>query len=451
MRISQITVSGLFNFFNHDLAFKSGEPVTIMIGPNGFGKTMILRLINALFNLPIQTLSHFPFKTLVVTFDDGSTLHIAREYAEQNTLEDQDPVPIRLQYTDATSGTYAPYVPPPIRADDLAFPLGSVEELVPSLSRVGPDRWARFGTGEVLGISQVIATYGETLPWDFGPSGALPSWLTGLLDAIPVKFIGTERLTYRLNVNTRTSRHRRQMASAPTDRTIRRYSEALAQHINNTLAQYANLSQSLDRTFPARVVEEPTTTAPPPEEIQQRLADVEERRSNIVDAGLLVQEDHSLGAPLVPTLDPTRLSVLAVYAQDARQKLNVFDDLYSRVESFKRIANSRLLFKDVTISVEGLAVSALDGSPIELETLSSGEQHELVLLYDLLFDTSSNSLILIDEPELSLHVAWQDELLTDLQEIAHLSGFQALLATHSPQIIGDRWDLTVELKGPQSR
>jgi predicted ATP-binding protein involved in virulence len=80
--------------------------------------------------------------------------------------------------------------------------------------------------------------------------------------------------------------------------------------------------------------------------------------------------------------------------------------------------------------------------------LSSGEQHELVILYELLFRVSKNSIILIDEPEISLHVAWQDEFLKDLGQMAELSQFHALGATHSPQIISDRWDLTVELKGP---
>ena len=59
-----------------------------------------------------------------------------------------------------------------------------------------------------------------------------------------------------------------------------------------------------------------------------------------------------------------------------------------------------------------------------------------------------NSIILIDEPEISLHVVWQHEFLKDLEQIAALSQFHALVATHSPQIISDRWDLTVELKGP---
>ena len=76
------------------------------------------------------------------------------------------------------------------------------------------------------------------------------------------------------------------------------------------------------------------------------------------------------------------------------------------------------------------------------------EQHEIVILFDLLFGTKKNSLILVDEPELSLHVDWQRAMLKDLHEMAELSDFRALLATHSPQIIGERWDLTIELHGP---
>ena len=80
--------------------------------------------------------------------------------------------------------------------------------------------------------------------------------------------------------------------------------------------------------------------------------------------------------------------------------------------------------------------------------LSSGEQHELVILYELIFRTSEDSLILIDEPELSMHVAWQEQFVKDLGEMAKVSDFRAILATHSPEIIGDRWDLAIELQGP---
>jgi predicted ATP-binding protein involved in virulence len=69
----------------------------------------------------------------------------------------------------------------------------------------------------------------------------------------------------------------------------------------------------------------------------------------------------------------------------------------------------------------------------------------LVLLYELLFLVSPDSLVMIDEPEISLHVAWQQEFLNDLSTIIDQTLFDALIATHSPQIIHDRWDLTVEL------
>jgi predicted ATP-dependent endonuclease of OLD family len=72
-----------------------------------------------------------------------------------------------------------------------------------------------------------------------------------------------------------------------------------------------------------------------------------------------------------------------------------------------------------------------------------------VLLFELLFEIEPATLVLIDEPEISLHIAWQAQFLDDLFEMAHLSQFDVLLATHSPDIIGKHWNLTVELKGPE--
>jgi predicted ATP-binding protein involved in virulence len=69
-------------------------------------------------------------------------------------------------------------------------------------------------------------------------------------------------------------------------------------------------------------------------------------------------------------------------------------------------------------------------------------------MYELLFKVPPQSLILIDEPELSLHVAWRKRFIEDLSSIIELGGFSALIATHSPQIINNRWDLTVNLSGP---
>jgi predicted ATP-binding protein involved in virulence len=145
-------------------------------------------------------------------------------------------------------------------------------------------------------------------------------------------------------------------------------------------------------------------------------------------------------------------NVLSVYIDDVQTKLQVFDELTNKIDLLVKIINNkRFLYKKMSISKkEGFIFKTPDGKQLSPTNLSSGEQHELVLLYELLFKVTPNSLILIDEPELSLHVGWQQQFLKDLQEITKLAQFDVLIATHSPLIINDRWDLTVELKGPEN-
>jgi predicted ATP-dependent endonuclease of OLD family len=64
----------------------------------------------------------------------------------------------------------------------------------------------------------------------------------------------------------------------------------------------------------------------------------------------------------------------------------------------------------------------------------------------LLFKFAPNSLVLIDEPELSLHLTWQERFLPDLLEIVKIANFDVIIATHSPFIIGSRRDLMVALE-----
>ncbi|MCK6593193.1 MAG: ATP-binding protein [Polyangiaceae bacterium] len=131
------------------------------------------------------------------------------------------------------------------------------------------------------------------------------------------------------------------------------------------------------------------------------------------------------------------------------EKLRGFDDLAARIELFATILNDRFSYKRVSIHRDkGFVFAGPNGALVPLAALSSGEQHEIVLLYDLLFRVPPDSLILIDEPEISLHVTWQQEFVNDLEKVVKLSGIDVLLATHSPEIIGEHWDWTVALKGP---
>jgi predicted ATP-dependent endonuclease of OLD family len=74
----------------------------------------------------------------------------------------------------------------------------------------------------------------------------------------------------------------------------------------------------------------------------------------------------------------------------------------------------------------------------DIQSLSSGELQILILFTILKFnDTINNSkIIIIDEPELSLHPKWQEDFMKAL-EILTPADTQIIIATHSPLIVGD--------------
>ena len=82
---------------------------------------------------------------------------------------------------------------------------------------------------------------------------------------------------------------------------------------------------------------------------------------------------------------------------------------------------------------------------IELRKLSSGEQQEIVLFYKLIFDVEENILLLIDEPEISLHILWQKKFMDDLLNIINHKKIKVIVATHSPQIISNHLDKQIDL------
>ena len=107
-----------------------------------------------------------------------------------------------------------------------------------------------------------------------------------------------------------------------------------------------------------------------------------------------------------------------------------------------------MIFKKMFLSrSDGIIVKTDEGAPLSLSDLSSGEQEILVLFYKLIFESDVN-LLLIDEPEISLHIAWQKELMENLKSVVNLKkNIQVIIATHSPQIISHNWDLQIDLGG----
>jgi len=92
----------------------------------------------------------------------------------------------------------------------------------------------------------------------------------------------------------------------------------------------------------------------------------------------------------------------------------------------------QLYFGRKTVELQGRHVIVMVGSePIALEHLSSGEKQLLQLLLECL--TAGDNPVIIDEPELSLHVDWQQQLVEHMQSVN--SNAQLIMATHSPEVM----------------
>lgn len=71
-------------------------------------------------------------------------------------------------------------------------------------------------------------------------------------------------------------------------------------------------------------------------------------------------------------------------------------------------------------------------SPLAIESLASGEKQVMRILLETL--VAGSSPVLVDEPELSLHVDWQSQLLLMMRYINPEA--QIIVATHSPEVVG---------------
>ena len=78
-----------------------------------------------------------------------------------------------------------------------------------------------------------------------------------------------------------------------------------------------------------------------------------------------------------------------------------------------------------------------EGDILTIEQLSNGERQMLFILLTILAQRREHCVLLMDEPEISLHIEWQQRLIALIRDIN--PNVQLILTTHSPAVIMDGW------------
>ncbi len=122
--------------------------------------------------------------------------------------------------------------------------------------------------------------------------------------------------------------------------------------------------------------------------------------------------------------DPHPILSTEVYAKLRDFIDSIFPDFLLGFK-FKRYSSDGLLYFET-----------LQGTEISFNDLSSGEKQLINFALSIFIDGIKYYVILIDEPEFSLHPSWQNKIVGVLQKYADEYNCQVILATHSPHIIG---------------
>lgn len=134
---------------------------------------------------------------------------------------------------------------------------------------------------------------------------------------------------------------------------------------------------------------------------------------------------------------PTVHLILKPYLDSLADQISSLAPAYQLIDTYVKGVNRFLDRKELQFTAtRGIRLLGRDGNNLHPESLSSGERHLLLLLSQAVLATSENQLVIIDEPELSLGLEWQRDLLSELLRCSYSGSVQFLIASHSVQIMG---------------
>ena len=421
--VSHLKIKQLFDRFDYSIELQKNT-ITILTGPNGFGKSTILKIISALSSSNILFFCRLSFKSIHATFDDGSTFSIIQKRKDGRVsalmIEGKE-LPIRL--------------------------LSSSAIRVPWLHRVSPTEWIDFRTRERFSREDIIfhvlddADSSENFAEYFNVSRSTAKEYSEIIAKIKeiskkcgnVRLISEQRLI------------RKEIDEENDEQVIDVISELpekMKARISKLSADYSKAANSLDSTYPQRLLS-----------TRQGLSSEREFQEKMVEANAKFAKLSKYDLVDLPFIQSAKYEeefskALKVYFEDFEKKYAVFSDFIDRLDLYTDIINSHLSFKSIRVTRDSGLIVVDDNEPfrtLELEQLSSGEKQEIVLFYDLIFETEKQLLLLIDEPEISLHIMWQKMFMEDLDRVVRLGNLKVIIATHAPQIINNHWDLQVDL------
>lgn len=119
--------------------------------------------------------------------------------------------------------------------------------------------------------------------------------------------------------------------------------------------------------------------------------------------------------------------------------LGLLSDIYQPNAIFTKIINDSFKNTGKTLDTSRSELHFLvDGERLTTSQLSSGEKQWLIIMLTVLMERQEKYILLMDEPEISLHLEWQSKLIDNIFKIN--PNCQIIMTSHSPGIILHGWE-----------
>lgn len=449
MEIKRLKIEKLHGYIDKDILFNSD--ITLLVGINGSGKTSILNVINWIVrpSLPHLCITEFKSISLWFTFKNKdyeiickhnkSTFH----YKLSCNGEEYNPLIVRLS----------------IHPKDIQNNEALRLKLLENYKGLGPDAkekstWdlvSSFPAPTIIGLDRnLYAEESEDAVFLDEDQRTLIRHKNQASNKAPV-----ERVKEIINVEYRKRKNRilnltnslkNHLMISAFDGSITQESLTSGIRYRLNLSQIEKAEMRVQDYF--RNFEQNTLTSKETQTVENYFAQLKvitkRYQSNPDDK--FVELLYGLNANQFIKIR----NLLKEFEKFEHQSLMAMEEIQTYLETlnhFFKDSAKKILFKEDTSEI---TFNNLDknGEPItkfkDIKFLSSGEQQILILFTYIAFNSNDGKVFIIDEPELSLHIKWQEDFLEKLEKITPDST-QLLLATHSPILANKKKEKAITL------
>ena len=438
--IHGISVENLFGLYDYEIPekdeIKNIEMVLILYGDNGSGKTTILRLIFHLLaceqgqghkTIVAQT----KFKRISIRFTNGYEVVALRKGEkllgsfEMSLLKGRKII-ARTEFLADAENSISPGGP---KEEENNKFLDTVGKLNLTLYLLGDDRTVRVTNPRTLKRRMYKTESGEE-----------------------IMTIGDWRRVTSFGVETELDPE--QISIKLVEESLRRLRGWIRNHVmRGSTRGETNVNVIFSDIIENIAIEKrmgPRKKITRREYLVERINEIEKRNREFSRYGLSPSFN---GQKLLDAIDKASTNkfksirpIIVPYLDSFEAKLEALDDIQDNIERFVTTINTFMVDKSISFNVRrGFKIQSRNKEELTPGMLSSGERHLLLLFCNAVTALDEHSVFIIDEPEISLNIKWQRNLIRSLVNFAKGSAVQYIFASHSFEIIAQHSDKVVHL------